>query len=137
MANAAEAARIGLRLLLVGVGRHLHADDLVGIGYRAAAGRARLDRVDEFHARGHLAENGVLAVEESRRREADEELAVAAVGALRARHADRAAQEMRLAELGRDVLARAAGAGAGGIAGLRHESRDDAVEDDAVVEAPP
>ncbi|HXP12717.1 MAG TPA: hypothetical protein VN795_03585, partial [Stellaceae bacterium] len=30
---------IGLRLLLVGVGRHLHTEDLLGIGHHAAAGR--------------------------------------------------------------------------------------------------
>ena len=35
MRSAADAARRGLRLLLVGVGGHLHADDLVGIGHRA------------------------------------------------------------------------------------------------------
>jgi len=40
-------------------------------------------------------------------------------------------------ELGRDLLARAAGAGAGGIARLGHEAVDDAVEDHAVVEALP
>ena len=67
--------------------------------------------------------------------EADEELAVGAVRVLRAGGTHRAAHERLLVELGHDVaLARAAGAGAGGIAGLGHEARDDAVEDDAVVE---
>ena len=44
---------------------------------------------------------------------------------------------MRLGvELGRQVrVLRAAGAGALGAAGLRHEAVDDAMEDDAVVEA--
>src|SRR5487761_517168 len=99
--------------LLVGVGRDLHADDLVGILHRAALRIALLDRVDVFHARDDLAEDRVLAVEERRGREADEELAVGAVGTGGARHANRAADEMRRAEFGLDSLARAAGAGAG------------------------
>ena len=40
-----------------------------------------------------------------------------------------------LVELGLQLLAGAAGAGAVRAAGLRHEAVDDAVEDDAVVEA--
>ena len=69
--------------------------------------------------------------------EDDEELAVGAVRVVRPRRADGAALEGRLVgELGRKVgIARAAGAGAGRIAGLRHEARDDAMEHDAVVEA--
>src|SRR6185437_2516852 len=96
---------------------------------------ALLDRVDEFHARLDLAEDRVLAVEEWRRREADEELAVGAVGVLRARHAQRAAHEMRRIELGLELLARATSAVAARIAGLRHEAFDHAMEDDAVIEA--
>ena len=50
---------------------------------------------------------------------------------------DAAADEMRLAEFGGHALSRAAGAGAGRIAGLRHEARYDAVELDPVVKAAP
>ncbi len=57
-------------------------------------------------------------------------------GILRARHADRAALE-RLAENSALMFGQIgmAHAGAGRIAGLRHEAVDDAMEDDAVVEA--
>ena len=58
------------------------------------------------------------------------------IRALRARHADRAALVGRLRELGRNVgQVGFARAGAGRVAGLGHEALDDAVEDDAVVEA--
>src|SRR5260221_2747022 len=113
------------------VGGDLHLDDLVGLRRRLAL----LDRVDVFHARGDLAPDRVFAVEEGRRREADEELAVGAVGVVGARHRDGAADVLLLAELGGQLLSRAAGAGALGIAGLCHEAVDDAVEDDAVIEA--
>src|SRR5260221_7563976 len=113
------------------VGGDLHLDDLVGLRRRLAL----LDRVDVFHARGDLAPDRVFAVEEGRRREADEELAVGAVRVVGARHRDGAANVLFLAELGGELLSGAAGAGALGIAGLRHEAVDDAVEDDAVVEA--
>src|SRR6185437_10589306 len=122
-------------LLFVDVGCDLHAHDLVGILHHAALRIALLDRVDIFHARYDLAEERVLAIEIRRRREADEELAVGAIGTRRTRHADAAADEMRLTELGLDILARAAHAGAGGIAGLRHEARNHAMEEDAVIEA--
>src|SRR6185437_14404515 len=95
---------------LVGVGGDLHLHDLVGIADRAALARAALDRVDRFHAGGDLAPDRVFAVEERRRLEADEELAVAAVRIVGACHADRAAQEIRRIELGLELLARAAGA---------------------------
>src|SRR5579862_8042200 len=48
----------------VGVGCHLHFDDLVGVADHAVARLvALLDLVDVFHARGHFAPHGVLAVE--------------------------------------------------------------------------
>ena len=56
-------------------------------------------------------------------------------GILRARHRDRAATVRLAVELGLELLAGAAGAGAVRTAGLRHEAVDDAMEDDAVVEA--
>ena len=57
-------------------------------------------------------------------------------GIVAARRADHAAGERHLAELGLEVRQiRAAGAGAGRVAALRHEARDDTVERRAVVEA--
>src|SRR6185437_12439116 len=124
-------------LRLVGVGSNLHADNVVGIVDRAVlVGIALLDGVDVLHAGRDLAEDGVLAVEERRRLEADEKLAVAAVGIAGARQAQRAALEMRaLAELRLDVVAGAAGTVALGIAGLRHEAGDHAMEGEPVIEA--
>ena len=54
---------------------------------------------------------------------------LAEFGILGARHADDAALERLVGELGLQVgLFRAAHAGAGRVAGLRHEAVDDAVE---------
>src|SRR6185437_4062420 len=106
------SVRFGLRSVprLIGVGGDLHADDLIRIRDRAVAVFvALLDRVDIFHAGDDLAEGGVFAVEEERRAQADEELAVGAVGIWAARHAERAAQEARAVEFGLEILARAAG----------------------------
>ena len=75
----------------------------------------------------------VLAVEEVRILEDDEELAARAVGIGGARHRDGAAHVRLLAELGGQRVAHAAHAGAVRIAGLGHEAVDHAVEDDAVV----
>src|SRR2546421_244837 len=82
-----------------------------------------------------LPPDGVLLVEEAGIVEEDEELAVRAMRALRARHGGGAAH-MRLGiELGRQIrIARPAGAGAVRAAGLRHEAVDDAVEHDSIVE---
>src|SRR5712691_13376474 len=88
--------------------RHVGGDDAVGVGHRLAA----LDLVDVVHAFGHLAPDRVLAVEPGRVGKADEELAVAGIGALRPRHRDGAAQVLLLRELGLELLSRAAGAGA-------------------------
>ena len=111
---------------------------LSGSTDRAVVGlRTLLDLVDNVHAGRHLAEDGVLAVERWRGREHDEELRIGGVRVGRTGHADRAAHEMRLVgELGRQVgQVRAASAGAGRIAGLRHEAVDDAMEHDAVIKA--
>ena len=68
--------------------------------------------------------------------EHDEELRVGAVRIVRARHADDAAHERRVGELGFEIgKLGAARARAGRVAGLRHETVDDAVEHDAVVKA--
>src|SRR6266404_3110021 len=108
----------------------MRLDDLVGVAYRLAA----LDLVDILHALGDFPPRRILAVEETGIVEADEELAVAGVRALGARHRD-GATHMRLAiELGLELLAGAAGSGALGASGLRHESLDDAVKNHAVVE---
>src|SRR5579862_2576253 len=110
---------------------HGRLDDLVGIGDRLAA----LDLVDVFHAFDDVAPGGVLPIEEGRVVKADEELAVAGVRIGGARHRHGAAHMRLLVELGLEVLARAAGAGALGATGLRHEAVDDPVKHDAVIEA--
>src|ERR1700723_2484778 len=106
------------------VGGHVRLDDLVRILDRLAA----LDLVDVLHALGHLAPDRVLVVEEGRIVEADEELAVAGIRAGRARHRGGAADMRFLVELGLELFAGAAGAGALRTSGLRHEAFDHAVE---------
>jgi hypothetical protein len=77
----------------------------------------------------------VLAIEPGRRlRRDDEELAAVRVRA-GVRHRQRAALDPVLVELVFELVARAAPAGALRTATLDHEVRDDAVEDEAVVEA--
>ena len=86
--------------------------------------------------RDHFADHGVLAVEERAVVEHDEELAVGGmVVAALARHADGAALERHVGELGFEVrIGRAAGAVAVfAVAGLRHETVDDAMERHVVV----
>src|SRR5882757_10242598 len=100
---------------------HLRRYDLVRIADRLAA----LDLVDVLHALGHLAPDGVLTVEERGIPEADEELAIAGIRALRTRHRHRAAHVLLAVELRLQLLARAAGAGPVRTAGLRHEAIDD------------
>src|SRR4051794_8895040 len=112
---------------------HPRGDDLVGILHRLAA----LDLVDVFHARGDLAPHRVLVVEEGSVIEADEELAVAGIRALRARHRGGAADMRLLVELGLELLAGAAGAGALRASGLCHKTVDHTMEHDAVVKALP
>src|SRR4051812_44511270 len=94
------------------VGCDLHRHDLVGVAHRFAA----LDLVDHVHAVDDLAPHGVFAVEEGGVLEADEELAVGRIRALRAGHRAGAADVRLAAELRLEVLAGAAGAGAGGVA---------------------
>src|SRR6202171_5290414 len=113
------------------VGGHVRLDDLVGTLHRLAA----LDLVDVLHARRHLAPDRVLAVEERRVVEADEELAVAGIGTGGARHRGGAAHVRLLVELSLELLAGTAGAGALRTAGLRHEAVDHAMEHDAGVKS--
>src|SRR5580704_8180968 len=106
-------------------------DDLVRVLHRLAA----LDLVDVVHAFGDLAPYRVLVVEERGVVEADEELAVAGIRARRTRHRSGAAHMRLLAELGLELLAGTAGAGALRTSGLRHEAVDHAMEHDAVVKS--
>src|SRR5882757_2161984 len=108
-------------------------DDLVRILHRLAA----LDLVDVLHAISHLAPDRVLAVEEGRIVEADEELAVAGIRARGARHRSGAAYMRLLVEFGLQLLAGAAGAGALRATGLGHKALDHAMEHDAVVKSLP
>src|SRR6187431_912128 len=108
----------GMTVILRRVRSHPRLDDLVGIAHRLAA----LDLVDILHARRDLTPDRILAVEERGIVEADEELAVAGIGARRARHRGGAAHMRLLVEFGLELLAGAAGAGALRAAGLRHEA---------------
>ena len=114
-----------------------HLDDLGRVSDPAALALALLDLVHIVHARRNLAEQGVLAVKPGGGSEADEELAVPAVRVAGAGHAHRTGEELCLVgELGGHVgQVAAAGAGVGGVAGLRHEAGDHAEEFAAVVEA--
>src|SRR3954468_19058759 len=116
---------------LLRVSRHSRLDDLVGVLH----GLAALDLVDVLHALGDLAPHRVLVVEEAGVVEHDKELAVAGIRAGGARHRGGAAYMRLLVELGLQLLAGAAGAGALRAAGLRHEAVDHAMEYDAVVKS--
>src|SRR4051794_11678685 len=107
-------------------------DDLVRIAHRLAA----LDLVHVLHAFYDLAPNGVLLVEEAGVTKADEELRVRRMRRAGAGHRAGAAHVRLTVELGLEVRkVRAAAAGAGRIAGLRHKALDHAVERYAVVKA--
>src|SRR5829696_2837685 len=101
----------------------------------ARVGRERLEGVDDVHARGHLAEHRVLAVEPGRGVLGDDE----ELGAVRVRagvgHGQRAADDLVIVELVLERVAGAAGARALRAAALDHEVLDHAVEDEPVVEA--
>src|SRR5438046_4416447 len=113
------------------VSGHMRLDDLVRILHRLAA----LDLVDVLHAISHLAPDRVLAIEEGGIVEADEELAVAGIRARSARHRGGAAHMRFLVELGLQLLAGTAGAGAMRAAGLGHKALDHAMEHDAIVKS--
>src|SRR5258708_4624275 len=113
------------------VGGHAGLDDLVRVLHRLAA----LDLVDVLHARRDFAPDRVLVVEEGSIVEADEELTVAGIRAGGARHRSGAAHMRLLVELGLQLLAGAAGAGALRTPGLRHKAFDHAVKHDAVVKS--
>src|SRR6058998_2625992 len=96
---------------------------------------ALLDVVHDVHARGDLAEDGVLAVEEMGRGQRDVELAARRIGILATGHGHRSAHVLLLVELGLDLVARSSRAVALGIATLHHETRLHTMEDEPVVEA--
>ena len=99
------------------------------------------DLIHDFHALGDLAEGRVLLIEMRGVLMHDEELASGGVGVHGARHGQDAALVLEIVlkavhkELALDAVAGAAHAGAGGVAALDHKVFDDAVEDQAVIEA--
>src|SRR3954467_2229174 len=101
----------------------------------AGVGLRGLDLVDRVHPVGHLAEDGVLAVEPGRGvGRDDEELGAVGVRA-GVGHGERAAADLVVVDLVLERVAGAARAGAGRVTALDHEVLDHAVEDHAVVEA--
>src|SRR5579871_6056447 len=88
-------------LLATCVDGHPHRYDPVRIAHRLAA----LELVDVGHAVDDLAPDGVLAVEECRVGEADEELAVGRIRALSAGHRAGAANVRLAIELGLELFA--------------------------------
>src|SRR5687768_16007491 len=106
--------------------------DLARTGRRLTLGKG----VDMLHAALDLAPDGVLIVEEARVVEADEELAVRAVGVLSAGHRADAADVRLTTEFRLQVRkVGAAGAAARRVAALGHEAGDHAMKRNAVVEA--
>ena len=115
---------------------------LLGLGAVVVVGGGVGDDVDHVHALDDLAEGGVLAVEVGGLVVHDEELAARRIGHHGACHGEDAAimlevvlAEAVVLELALDPVARAAHAGALGVAALDHEAGDDPVEDEPVVEA--
>ena len=98
------------------------------------------DSIHNVHALGHIAESGILAVQEGGVFMNNEELGAGAVGILGASHGDAAAgvgQGILMAVLGEfahDPSFAAAGAVAVGVTALHHEACNDAVEGQTVIE---
>ncbi len=67
--------------------------------------------------------------------EANEKLRIGAVDVCSAGHRHGTTNMAQIVKLGLEVFARATGAGAGRVAGLRHEAFDHAMKHDAVVKA--
>src|SRR5262249_7355424 len=110
---------------------HCRLDDLVGVLNWFAA----LDLVDVLHAFDHLAPDRVPVVKEARIVEANEELAVAGIGAAGACHRYSTAHVGLVVEFGLELLPRSTGASALRAPGLRHEAIDHAVKYNAVVKS--
>src|SRR6056297_3394137 len=84
--------------------RHANAGHHVGLtSDRPIATLAALDGIDNLHALGHTAHDGVLTVQEMPLLKHDEELTVGAVGVLTARHAHDATVKGNVGKLGRQV----------------------------------
>ena len=98
------------------------------------------DSVHNIHALGHIAESGILTVQESGVLMDDEELGAGAVGILGAGHGDAATGVRQgvlvavLSELAHNIGFAAAGAVAVGVTALHHKACNDAVESQAVIE---
>ena len=115
----------------------------VGQGFVAPVGLHCGDLVDDVHSGGDGSEHGVrggrpgvLLVEVGVVDGVDKELAASGVGAAGVGHGDGAPDVgVALPELVLDGVSGSAHAGSGGVPALDHESVDDPVEDDAVVEA--
>src|SRR5436190_9637275 len=108
---------------------HFGRNYAVGIG----DGLTALHLVDVLHSFGHLAPHRILTVEPRRIAKANEELAVAGIRALGARHGDGAAYVTLLGEFRLELAARAAGAGTLRAAGLRHEAIDHPMKGNPIV----
>ena len=94
---------------------------------------ALLDGVDHGHVLG-AAEDGVDAVEVRRGDMGDEELAAAGI-ATRVGHGECAGRVLLLVDLTLDLVAGTARAGTGGTTALDHESGNDTMEVESVIEA--
>src|SRR5437660_6509028 len=96
-ANQTDGLRRAEIMASLDVGCDLHLHHLVGIG----DGLAALDLVDHIHARHHLADHRVLAVQRGTFGEHDEELRIGRVGIAGSGHADDAALVGHVGEFGR------------------------------------
>ncbi len=113
-----------------------HLDDLRRVFHRAVVQlRTHLDLIDGFHTGNDLTPYGVYSVKIIGGVEADEKLAVCGIRIVGAGHGYSATHMRSLAEFGHKALTRAARAVALGIAGLGHESGDDAVEGQPVIKS--
>ena len=119
--------------LFVNVRSDLNADNSVWIGDHAVSASTFFDFVYELHAGNNFAPDGVFAIKAGNTVEADEELAVTAIGIIGASHGDCASNKLLLGELSWQIFAGATHAGTGRIAALSHEAIDDAVEDNAII----
>ena len=128
--------------LVIGHALGIHGDGfdlLLDGGFIAEIRGDGGDGIDGVHPLQHLAEGGVLSVEEVAVGVHDEELAAGGVRGLCPRHGQNAAGMAELVfhavelKLALDAVAGAAGSRAVGAAALDHKAGNDAVEDETVV----